>query len=324
MWKLTIEDDDGQQTALDLSLEEYTVGRAEDQSIRLTERNISRKHAILRMGPDGWQLEDQGSYNGTFVNGERVVEAVDLSSGDTVQLGDYRIELLDAAEAQPATEQRQRRPDRLVVVIGPVPGAEYSLEGDRLSVGRAEEAQVSVNHASVSRLHAELHALGQGRWEVVDQGSSNGIRINGVDLRRGIIEPGDALEFGDVRLRFVAAGKFFRPTIDLSAQLPAMGNLAGKDQSTQRSIGTILAVAAAVCVLILVAVVMVGGGSGPSTGTASSAAPMATSEAEQREVLNHAVKLADDDVYAAHEELRRIPESSALYDSEELRAVEDR
>jgi ABC transport system ATP-binding/permease protein len=49
--------------------------------------------------------------------------------------------------------------------------------------------------------------LGQGRWEVVDQGSSNGIRINGVELRRGIIEPGDALELGDVRLALRGGGE---------------------------------------------------------------------------------------------------------------------
>ena len=47
MWKLTIEDDEGQRTQLDLGHEEYTIGRAEDRHIRLTERNVSRRHARI-------------------------------------------------------------------------------------------------------------------------------------------------------------------------------------------------------------------------------------------------------------------------------------
>jgi pSer/pThr/pTyr-binding forkhead associated (FHA) protein len=53
--------------------------------------------------------------------------------------------------------------------------------------------------------------IDKGRYEVIDQSSANGIRINGVDLNRGLLEAGDALELGDVRLRFVGAGKIFRP-----------------------------------------------------------------------------------------------------------------
>ena len=48
MWKLTIEDDEGKQTQLPLAHEEYGVGRAESNSLRLTDRNVSRNHAVLR------------------------------------------------------------------------------------------------------------------------------------------------------------------------------------------------------------------------------------------------------------------------------------
>ena len=173
MWKLTIEDDEGQRTSLDLELDEYTIGRSEDNDIRLTERNISRRHCIARKSDDGWELLDEGSYNGTFVNGERVTEeGRALNPGDIVNIGDYRIELEDASAAKAEEPARKRRPDRLICVIGPNPGMEYSLQGDRLTLGRAEDAAICINHASVSRLHAELHNLGQSRWEVVDQGLS--------------------------------------------------------------------------------------------------------------------------------------------------------
>ena len=48
MWKLTIEDDEGKRTPLSLGREEYSIGRGEENTVRLTERNISRKHAVLK------------------------------------------------------------------------------------------------------------------------------------------------------------------------------------------------------------------------------------------------------------------------------------
>ena len=48
MWKLSIEDDQANQTVVDLSRDEYTIGRDVVNTVRLTERNISRKHPNSR------------------------------------------------------------------------------------------------------------------------------------------------------------------------------------------------------------------------------------------------------------------------------------
>lgn len=222
MWKLTIEDDEGKQTGLPLAHDEYALGRGESNSIRLTDRNVSRRHATLAKNGQGWVIRDLDSYNGTFVNGVRVNGEQHLRHGDLVQLGDYRIEIVDEAllsSPNPAPAPGSRpsmslslhtRPNRLVMVVGPTPGAEFPLEGERFTIGRSEDATISINHSSVSRLHADLISLGNGRYEVVDRQSANGVRINGVELKRGLLEAGDALELGDVRLRFVGAGKIFR------------------------------------------------------------------------------------------------------------------
>src|SRR5688572_27281893 len=95
MWKLSIEDDQGNKTVVNLVRDEYSVGRAEENTVRLTERNISRRHAKLKRNGVGWLLEDMASYNGCFVNGVRVAEPQRLEHGDLVQLGDYRLEILD-------------------------------------------------------------------------------------------------------------------------------------------------------------------------------------------------------------------------------------
>lgn len=334
MWKLTIEDDEGQRTTLELANEEYTIGRAEDAGIRLTERNVSRRHARLSGTQElGWTLEDGESYNGIYVNGERVTDALLLKSADVIQLGDYRLELLDQqfTVAAPEVDSRKIRPDRLVMVIGPTPGCEYPLTVERLMVGRAEDAGVSINHASVSRLHCELVSLGQSRWEVLDQGSANGIRINGVDLRRGIIEPGDAFELGDVRLRYVAAGKYLRAGANLSQSLPAMDVLEALAHAAPpppppayKSFAAIASIAAVVAVLVMGAVFFKMQSSANGPATASSVLPMAQSEEEARVMLKTAQGAVADDVEFAHKTLLRIPVDSSLRDTPEFKDIEDK
>src|SRR5262249_12248336 len=151
---------------LPLAHEEYGVGRAESNTIRLTDRNVSRNHASIKLNGQGWICKDLQSYNGTYVNGVRVVGEQVMHSGDVIQLGDYRLELLDeatmaaaAAPGQPgapALPPVQQRPNRLVVVVGPQPGAEFPLDKDHFTIGRSEDATISINHSSVSRVHAEL------------------------------------------------------------------------------------------------------------------------------------------------------------------------
>jgi pSer/pThr/pTyr-binding forkhead associated (FHA) protein len=281
MWKLIIEDEEGKRTIVPLTRDDYTIGRKEGNTIRLTERNVSRTHAALRRKANGngngaahpppsniassngsngagaFFLEDQQSYNGVYVNGLRVANAQDLMHGDLIQIGDYRIVLHDDAAVDhagaattipddsnatlPNITQPGRasllmeRPNRLVMLAGPTPGAEYPLDRDRLSLGRAEDATISVNHNSVSRLHCEIHALGESRFEIMDKGSSNGVRVNGSDLRRGIIEAGDVIELGDVRFKFVGAGQIFLPGAGESTQFESIGDRQAAAVVRQRS-----------------------------------------------------------------------------------------
>ncbi len=248
MWKLVIEDDENKRTSVPLLRDSYMVGRREGCTVRLTERNISRDHCRITRRNDGtgYTLEDTTSYNGVYVNGIRIDGVQELVHGDLVQIGDYRIILQDdsVGDATIPTEPQSNlsakttqplgntaraaslleRPHRLVMLVGPTPGAEFSLEQPRLSVGRAEDCIISINHNSVSRLHCEIHDLGEGRFEIVDKESANGVRVNGADLRRGIIEEGDLIELGDVRFKFIGRGQVFVPGATDSQQLTAIAD----------------------------------------------------------------------------------------------------
>jgi hypothetical protein len=70
-----------------------TIGRSPDCDIFLDDVTVSRQHAVLHRSNDGFAIEDQGSLNGTFVNRRRI-ERSDLSDGDEVQIGKYRLTFL--------------------------------------------------------------------------------------------------------------------------------------------------------------------------------------------------------------------------------------
>ncbi len=73
--------------------ERTTIGRSPDCPIFLDDVTVSRKHAVLLEREGRWFIEDQGSLNGTFVNRRRV-ETAELSDGDELQIGKYRLTFL--------------------------------------------------------------------------------------------------------------------------------------------------------------------------------------------------------------------------------------
>jgi pSer/pThr/pTyr-binding forkhead associated (FHA) protein len=93
MYKLVIQDDEGKTTVVPLVRDEITVGRKEGNTIRLTERNVSRRHARIVRANGSIAIEDLDSYNGVRVNGSRIKGRQPLTISDRIQIGDYLIEL---------------------------------------------------------------------------------------------------------------------------------------------------------------------------------------------------------------------------------------
>ena len=116
MFKLSIEDDEGKTTVVPLARDEMTVGRQEGNTIRLTERNVSRRHARLTRQNGTLCIEDLASFTGVRVNGTKIVSATPLREGDEVQIGDYRIVVRGD---QPAVADRATVPT-MAAVNGPM------------------------------------------------------------------------------------------------------------------------------------------------------------------------------------------------------------
>lgn len=70
---------------------EYIIGRRSDCQIFVPDMRVSRQHARLRPDGNRWAVEDLGSNNGTFVNGQRLSAPLPISHGDEITIASNRI-----------------------------------------------------------------------------------------------------------------------------------------------------------------------------------------------------------------------------------------
>ena len=98
---------------------------------------------------------------------------------------------------------------------------EIALDKASLVIGRTDENDVLLNHRSISRHHAKIVRDAE-HYTIVDLQSANGVRVNGEDYERIELNPGDMVELGHVKLRFVGAHEdfVFDPDAHPPRQLP--------------------------------------------------------------------------------------------------------
>lgn len=110
----------------------------------------------------------------------------------------------DASEISRA--MRERRP-ALVFLRGELLAVPIPLERDEVVLGRALEADIRINDARVSRMHARItvervEETGETRYRISDLGSTNGTLLNGHPIPEAILADGDKITIGDHLLRF--------------------------------------------------------------------------------------------------------------------------
>ncbi|SEM24452.1 FHA domain-containing protein [Streptacidiphilus jiangxiensis] len=187
----------------------YRFGRDPDSDVVLADPRVSWHHAVLHTAPDGhWMLDDEGSTNGTYVDGYRV-HHLDLWPGTLLRFGDA----VDGAWAQlapmpppepeptpaPDPTRVNRRPSALTVLTGSYrpPTRIAPLPQRLLRIGRAADNDLVVDDLVVSRHHAELLAdRVAGTYEIVDLGSHNGTFVNGQPVDRAPVGPADLIGIG--------------------------------------------------------------------------------------------------------------------------------
>jgi hypothetical protein len=83
-------------------------------------------------------------------------------------------------------------------------GDRFTLNEYTVTVGRHPECNLVLADPNVSRNHGEIRPQGEG-FVVVDLGSTNGTRVNGVRVAEQVLQDGDEISFGNTRIRFEAS-----------------------------------------------------------------------------------------------------------------------
>ncbi|MHB1559353.1 MAG: diguanylate cyclase [Isosphaeraceae bacterium] len=97
-------------TMLRLGSDETSLGRSTENTYALDDLTVSRRHATVRIDVGGLaSVTDQGSTNGTFLNGNRLkaFRPVDIDDGDRLQLGSGVVLKLVRLDASDASFQRE-------------------------------------------------------------------------------------------------------------------------------------------------------------------------------------------------------------------------
>jgi hypothetical protein len=99
----------------------------------------------------------------------------------------------DARRVEAAQDRRQ------ALLVGG--GRRNVLSGSRVVIGRSREADIVLQDPNVSRRHAELRRE-DGGWQIVDLGSTNGIKVNGRRVDHQPLGAGDQITIGVTDLTF--------------------------------------------------------------------------------------------------------------------------
>jgi hypothetical protein len=94
---------------------------------------------------------------------------------------------------------------KLLITAGPRAGSEVPLTVDETSLGRGSDNVIVLPDISVSRHHSVVRKESRG-YVVLDLGSGNGTRVNGLTVGRHELQSGDVIDLGDSSLQFVEAG----------------------------------------------------------------------------------------------------------------------
>lgn len=193
---------DGQEAFFPIEAETTLIGRSPDAALRVPEglRFVSAQHAAIRHAPDGFQIVDLGSTNGTRVNSRPLTPHTPepLQDADIVRIGDetYGVSIgltfHDPAEEKPPIDGLMR------TLVGPI----ALVEESSILIGRAPECDVVLDAPTVSRQHARIEQAGDG-YRIVDLVSANGTFVNGQPVETAPLRPGDLIQIEQFVLQFI-------------------------------------------------------------------------------------------------------------------------
>ena len=125
--------------------------------------------------------------------------------GEQPEQGEQGQTMVYSAPKEPTKPKRSRQPGARLVetrAIVSFDDRRYVLEGPVAVLGRSRESDCVFRDPNISRRHAELRRGPTGDWQVVDLGSTNGVKVNGRRVESSRLSPGDEVTLGTTRFVF--------------------------------------------------------------------------------------------------------------------------
>jgi len=219
-----------------------TIGRAPGNDIRIDNLGVSRQHAALKLQEGRYVLEDLGSSNGTFVNGERVAGPRELADGDQITIVKHTILFQmpkpAAAVAAPVEFDAEQTmfvspgaPPRPAPPAGPAPAvagtpprsapapagpprptgtprlilpdlSEYPITKPTVYLGTGYESDIKTEGFMLAKQHARIDKDKEGRCRFVKMGRLGSTKVNQQKVDTKILRDNDVIEIGNSKFIF--------------------------------------------------------------------------------------------------------------------------
>jgi hypothetical protein len=182
----------GYETSLEQELSAHLLEHARRHDYDLLTRPVVKmdEDDRLRLGEFGIQT--------------RLVRPPQRQGAEPTQGEHGHTMVYSATQAEKAKSKQRSRRESMVETraIVALDDRRYVLDGPTATLGRSKDVECVLDDPNVSRRHAELRRSGNGDWQIVDLGSTNGIKVNGRRVSSARLSPGDEVILGTKVFRF--------------------------------------------------------------------------------------------------------------------------
>jgi pSer/pThr/pTyr-binding forkhead associated (FHA) protein len=208
---------------------ELTIGRNPGNDILIENVGVSRRHAVIKWTGDHAVVEDLGSANGTFVNGQKI-SSRPLQDGDEILVLKHRLvyripkeaaapklemagdigqrtmyidpgAVAHAVAGKPAGRPEAAAPKLRPCLILP-DRKKMALEAAEITLGSGPDCQVKLSGMLVAKAHARIIPDKEGQYRIVHLGGLAGTRVNGEKIAEHFLRHGDEIEIAKHKLLF--------------------------------------------------------------------------------------------------------------------------
>lgn len=191
--KINIREIDGEKIApnifniaIDSNCEEDSVFLKEfTTELKIVIDELIASNGFIRHGPLITEMCKDKKNNQPFSISARHSEGI---SGNTIRISTIG-----------KTEMEHHKPKAEIIFPN---GERFIFDSDRITIGRANENDLTIDNLLLSRQHAII-AFTNKRHTITDLDSINGTFVNGNKVNKHILEPGDVITLGDVSMIYI-------------------------------------------------------------------------------------------------------------------------